>query len=136
MADCILVKPCGVVIQNNTALFMARVIIATGDILQADITSLKYTIRDLTDDSPVVGHTDVALNKTLVVFDTLQTKADNALWKGGADGFNLAFSPDTTANEAFPNAETKYSVTVEITPVTGEPFELTPWVVLAAKSSI
>ncbi len=111
------------VFRNATAVFMTRVENSSGqEIVQASVASIRYTVYELEQATPdllsaVVGHDNVALNLSDVVFDTLQT--DEA-WTVDAVGYNFRHELDVTQNEAFPKAGAIYQVRYELTPVTGQ----------------
>jgi len=113
----------GKVFRNGTGVFMARVEdSAAQTINRASVASMKVTVYELTRGEPdvltaVTGHDGVALDKNVVVFDTLQN--DNA-WTVDTVGYNFRHELDVSANEAFPKAGADYQVRYEMTPVLGQ----------------
>ena len=60
-------------------------------ITQAGVTSIAYTVHQ-TDSATAIGSGTGTLDKTVVVFDRLQTKEDDARWTGTGAGFNFRWS--------------------------------------------
>lgn len=90
---------------------------AASAILQADLTSISITVYDTTDNSTAQAAT--SLDKTAVIFDTLQT---DARWTRDSTGYNFRYTiPATT----FASGERTYRAEVKFTPVSGEVF----WIV-------
>ena len=88
------------------------------DLTQAGVTSIRYTIHALSDDDPpqrtaVAGHANVALEKTAVLFDTVQSDE----W---ASNYNFRHVVDVSAHDAFAAAGTSYLVEYKITPAVGQ----------------
>ena len=79
---------------------------------QADITSITYKVIDTTTGSTVSGHDGAALDKTVVIFDTLQT---HPRWTFST-GFNFKHQLLYTA---FPTGDVIYSYEVTIVWATG-----------------
>ena len=73
----------GKVFRHGSAVFMARVVNASGQTInQASVSAIEYTVYELTTDDPsglsaVTGHTGVALTVGDVIYDTLQ---DDDAW--------------------------------------------------------
>jgi hypothetical protein len=113
----------GKVFRHGSALFMARLVNAAGENLnQASVSSIEYTIYELTTDDPsglaaVTGHTGVALTVGNVIYDTLQ---DDDSWTVDAEGYNFRHELDVSTNEAFADAGKVYQVRYELTPLTGQ----------------
>ena len=113
----------GKVYRHGTAVFMARLVTASGQVInQASVSALEYTIYELTMDDPsglipVTGHTGVSLTISEVIFDTLQ---DDDAWAVDSVGYNFRHELDVSANEAFTEAGKVYQVRYELTPVTGQ----------------
>jgi hypothetical protein len=105
------------VFKGGTIGLYARVLAWDGDDLtQADVTSLAYTIYSLDEHdarTAVAGHTAVALDKTAVIWDAVQSDE----W---ASDWNFKLIPDISPNVAFAAAGTNALVEVTITPATGE----------------
>jgi hypothetical protein len=104
---------------GSTKALSARVRAWSGDdITQAGITSIVYSIYLLDDSDPtsqtaVTGHSAVTLDKTGVIYDTLQSDE----W---ASDYNFRHIPPISTSAAFPTAGRVYRVTYTITPTTGE----------------
>jgi len=94
---------------------MARVLGPTGvAIVQADISSISYTVRDTRD--PTVEIVGGSLTVSAVVFNALQV---NALWNADATGYNFRHDLSTTA---LPTGSRQYRVEYKFTPASGGPF--------------
>ena len=92
-------------------------------IKQADLSSAKYTAYLLDDhdpdvQTPIIGHTDVDVDVSGLIFDTLQK---DALW-GDLDGigYNFKHALDVSANHVFTLIGRKYRITFTLTPVSGQ----------------
>lgn len=113
----------GTVFQNATATLMARVEDSSGtEIDQAAVSAIKYTISRVSADetqptSAVAGHENVVLDKTVVIFDTLQT---DSTWTVDAVGYNFRHEIDVSQHEAFSQAGLVYQVRYEVTPAVGQ----------------
>ncbi len=113
----------GAVFQNATATFLARVEDSSGaQLTQADVSAVRYTVSEIDNecgDQPptVVGHENVALSKTDVVFDTLQT---DSTWTADAIGYNFRHELDVSQHEAFTKVGQVYQVRFEVTPTAGQ----------------
>jgi hypothetical protein len=105
-----------IVFRNGTLGLYARVLDWNGtDLTQAGVTSIAYTIHTLDDDdcrTAVTGHTAVALVKTAVIWDTVQSD-------GWASNWNFKFIPDISSVAAFA-ALGSVLVEVTITPASGQ----------------
>jgi len=114
----------GTVFKNGSATLLARVVGATGVVInRADLAAVKYSIfllddRDPDGQTPVDGHTGVALTVAGVLFDTLQR---DALWTRDTDGYNFKHVLDVSAHQAFTIAGRAYRVVYELTPTSGQP---------------
>jgi len=75
-------------------------------VTQADIGSITYTVTDLSTSLAVPGHDNVSLNKSAVIFDALQTAAEDAAWDRDDRGYNFRHDLPGTA---FPNGDREYS---------------------------
>ena len=85
---------------------------------QADVSSITYSIYELSDDDPpkrtvVVGHENVTLDKTAVLFD--EVRSDEL-----ASDYNFKHVPEISENDAFATAGTNCFVEYTITPTSGE----------------
>lgn len=113
----------GTVFRNSTANFMARVENSAGQSIdQVSTASVRYTVYELTKDdpqvtTPVVGHENVSLAISTVIFDTLQT---DSTWTVDQIGYNFRCELDISHEEAFPTAGKSYQVRFEITPTSGQ----------------
>jgi len=111
------------VFRNATALFMARVENATGmAITQSSTSSIRYSVYELNADDPnaltvVVGHDNVTLVVSDVIFDTLQ---NDQAWTVDTTGYNFRHELDVSLNEAFSQAGQLYQVRYELTPGNGQ----------------
>lgn len=111
----------GCVMQDGGALVMAR--LRAWDtqalITQADVASISYTIAKRSTGEKVAGHTAVAATVADVIFDTIQTPANNPFWDVDPIGFNFALEIDASANSPFPQANTDYAITITVTLTSG-----------------
>ena len=113
----------GTAFRNGSATLLARVVGSDGQpIVQADVTSAKYTVyllddQDADDRTPVTGHADVSLTVADVIFDSLQT---DALWTVDEVGYNFRHVLDVSANQAFTIAGRRFLVVFELTPADGQ----------------
>mgnify|MGYP000105578392 CR=1 FL=1 len=96
---------------------MARII---GDdaanIQQSDISSIAYSVFDLSDTATVV--TSGSLTVSNVIFDTLQT---DARWDADSTGYNFRW--DIPAS-LFPTGGKDYRIEIAFTPTGGEVFHV------------
>ena len=96
------------IFQNGTATFMARIVDFNGSpIKQSDVDSISYSIYLLRESYPewrtaVIGHSNVELNVSDVLFNQLQK---NPHWTEDDKGFNFCW-------------------TLKVTDRTGSPFSL------------
>lgn len=118
----------GQVRKNSTLTMPARVVGDDGTVItQAECQSIAYSIakqdKNFPDETtPVTGHTGVALTPANVVYNTLQ---NDDLWDGYDDeGYNFAFTPDISVNQAFAERGATYVVDVTITPTAGQAIAL------------
>jgi len=112
----------GVVFQNATAAFLARVLDYDGQpVTPSQIASVEYTVAehldDMTETTPIDGHTAVALNPSDVLFATLQK---GGLWDVDDVGYNFRHVIDVSQAPAFPTAGSHYRITYRLTPQTGQ----------------
>ncbi len=113
----------GTAFQNATAAFLARVEDSSGSQLtQANVSAVSYTVSEVDNDcgdrSPaVVGHENVSLSKTDVVYNTLQT---DTTWTVDAIGYNFRHELDVSQHEAFAKVGQVYQVRFEVTPTSGQ----------------
>ena len=80
-------------------------------IVQDDITSIAYHVVDVRIPNTTVG--SGPLDKTVVVFNTLQT---DARWTIDSTGYNFAWEAPVTI---VPNGGRTYQVELEFTPASG-----------------
>jgi hypothetical protein len=113
----------GVVFKNGPAILLARVVGANGAALvQADVSTIVYTISQLDEDhpdeeTPISGHSGVSLVVANVIYNALQL---DALWDADATGYNFKHVVDISPNQAFPTAGKSYRVKHTLTPTSGE----------------
>jgi len=109
--------------KNGTITMLARVVGAdAADIVQADITSIAYSIYLLDDQdadsrTAVTGHAAGALVVADTIYDTLQTGDE---WTVDDTGYNFAHVIDISTNAAFEIAGRRYLVEVILTPAAGQ----------------
>ena len=105
-----------IVFRNGTLGLYARVLGWDGvDLTQAGVSSIVYTIYTLDRDgqrTAVTGHTAVALAKTAVLWDAVQSD-------GWASNWNFKFIPDIASVNAFA-ALGDVLVEVTVTPASGQ----------------
>jgi len=94
----------GVVFQNATAAFLARVLDYDGQpVTPSQIASVEYTVAehldDMTETTPIDGHTAVALNPSDVLFATLQK---GGLWDVDDVGYNFRHVMTSRRPRPFP----------------------------------
>ena len=114
----------GVVFKDGSATLLARVVGANGvNLVQANLTTAKYTVYLLDDDDPdsltaVSGHEDVSVEVAALIYDTLQ---DDELWDVDGTGYNLKHVIDVSTNQAFAVAGSNYLIVFTLTPTSGQP---------------
>lgn len=105
------------VLPGQGVKLMARVKNVEAELLtQASVTSIAFTISEVQVASGVETVTEVeadTLNKTDVIFDTLQT--DDS-WHADEEGYNLAWVPTTGQ---LPPGGSRYRYSLLITPTSG-----------------
>jgi len=113
----------GTALKNGSATLLARVVGKDGaHIVQADIASAKYSVYLLDDQdadsrAAVTGHSDVALNVSDLVFNTLQ---NDPLWTVDETGYNFRHVLDVTEHQAFTVAGRRFLVEFALTPNSGQ----------------
>ena len=113
----------GTVFKNGSAIFLARVVGATGTaVTRADVASIRYTVYLLDDQdpdqqTPLAGHTAVSLSVSGAIYDALET---DAIWTRDAIGYNFKHVLDVSAHAAFPTAGRAYRIVYELTPASGQ----------------
>ena len=112
------------VFQNGTATFMARIVDFYGALVkQTDVDSISYSVYLLNEGKPdwrdaIVGHYNVALNVSDVLFNQLQT---NPYWTEDDKGFNFCWTLDVSSANAFALAGRHYLVEIKLV-AKGVPF--------------
>jgi len=113
----------GTVFQNATATFMARLESSAGvNLDRAAVATIQYTISEISLVDPgeqlaIIGHENVLLDKTAVIYDALQ---NDATWTVDAIGYNFRHEIDVSQYEAFLVVGAVYQVRYEIVPVVGQ----------------
>jgi hypothetical protein len=104
---------------NGTITALARIVDWGNNLLLQETTgSIVYTLTDPNGDA-VSGHTNVALDKTVVLFDTLQT-SPAGIWTVDSTGFNFMHTVDVaTLGAAFASAG-QYELVYTIAPTNGQ----------------
>ena len=121
MADAVDIH--GTAFKNDSVTLLARVVGGNGqNIVQADVSSAKYTVyllddRDADARTAITGHSDVALTVSELIFNTLQTDAP---WTADDTGYNFRHVLDVSANQAFSVAGRRCLVEFELTPTAGQ----------------
>lgn len=89
-----------VIPTKSTPLILARLYNSSGNLLkQSDITSIKLTVYELREDMiELEGYTDIDVDKTSVISDTLIT--DN-LWEKDNIGYNFKHFIPVSSNYPF-----------------------------------
>jgi hypothetical protein len=113
----------GTAFKNGSVTLLARVVGKDGaNIVQADIASARYSVYLLDDQdadsrTAVTGHSDVVLNVSDVVFNTLQ---NDLLWTMDEIGYNFRHVLDVTEHQAFTVAGRRFLVEFALTPNSGQ----------------
>jgi hypothetical protein len=113
----------GSVFENGSVTLLARIVGGNAaNIVQADISSIKYSVFALDDQDPdsraaIDGHSEVSLTPSTVVFNSLQI---DSRWTVDAVGYNFRHTLDTSAHQAFPVAGCRYLIEYRLTPVGGQ----------------
>jgi hypothetical protein len=108
---------------NGSVTLLARIVGATGaNIVQADISSAKYSVYLLDDRDPnnrlaITGHTEVSLTAASVLFNSLQT---DQLWTIDTIGYNFRHVLDVSSHQAFSTAGRRFLIEYRLTPVSGQ----------------
>lgn len=101
-------------IAHSAVTLLARVATITGNIVQADVTSVVAKVYN--SDTGTLTAT-ITPGVSSVVFNSLQTNG----WTTDSIGYNVAIG---VPGNSFPAGDITYRVEVLITPVTGSPFYL------------
>jgi hypothetical protein len=113
----------GTAFKNGSATLLARLVGGDGNhLVPTDITGIRYTVYLLDDQdadrrTAVVGHTNVPLTSSAVLFALLQT---DALWTVDATGYNFRHTLDVSAHSAFTSADRRYLIEYQLTPALGQ----------------
>jgi len=113
----------GAAFKNGSITLLTRVVGENGGaVVQADISTAKYTVYLLDDQNPdnrtaVEGHTDVSLAVADVIFSTLQT---DALWTVDTTGYNFRHVLDVSEHQAFTVAGRRYLIEYRLAPTDGQ----------------
>ena len=113
----------GTAFKNGSVVLLARIVGQNGgNVAQADISAIQYTVYLLDDQNPdnraaVAGHTTVALAVAEVVLNALQT---DPIWTADATGYNFRHALDVSAHPAFTVAGRRYLIEYELTPAAGQ----------------
>jgi len=113
----------GTAFKNGSATLLARVVGQGGaDIVQADLSAVRYTVYLLDDQDPdsrtaVANHTNVTLSVGQVIFDSLQL---DPLWTVDEIGYNFRHVLDVSPHQAFSIAGRNYLVEYQLTPMAGQ----------------
>lgn len=102
--------------EDSGATPLNRVELAGALIQQADVSAIDYVVKDA--QSLEVVREATALDKTVVIFDALQT---DGRWTLDETGYN--FRHDLPAAD-LPNGRRTYRVEYKITPTAGEVFHI------------
>jgi len=107
-----------VVWADTGVILMARIQGSdAANIAQADITSIRYGIYDLSSSTPLTELSDsAALVVADVVFDTLQT---DSRWDTDSTGYNFRH---TVASTTLTGGDHKYGVKYSFVPASGQAF--------------
>ncbi len=121
MADAIDIY--GTAFKNGSATLLARVVGQGGaDVVQADLSAVRYTVFLLDDQDPdgrtaVANHSNVALSVAQLIFDSLQL---DPLWTIDEIGYNFRHVLDVSPHQAFSVAGRNYLVEYQLTPMAGQ----------------
>ena len=80
---------------------------------------MTYTIAKKKTGEKVAGHDNVSVLVSDVIYDALQTPANNPLWTVDNVGFNFALEISAATNSPFPQADEDYVITTVLTLATG-----------------
>lgn len=101
------------ILEDSAVTLRDRVVGSDGDaIQQADVSSIAYAVRDITDPSTTVA--SGSLTVASVVYDTLQTDD----WTVDSTGYNFM---TTLSGTCFPSGDKIYRVEVVFTMASGGP---------------
>lgn len=80
------------VYESASAVYMARIVGTDGaELEQADLSSITLYVRDHAAQATPIADSPYTLTIADVVFDTLQTSTDNALWTVDTTGYNFKY---------------------------------------------
>lgn len=101
------------IFEDSAVTLRDRVIDSDGDaVVQADVSSIAYAVRDIADPSTTVASGSLTVNS--VVYNTLQTDD----WTVDSTGYNFMA---TLAGSCFPAGDKVYRVEVVFTMASGGP---------------
>lgn len=109
----------GQIVEDSGCTCLGRLQINGANANQAAITSITYSVFDLstrTPTTPISGHDAVSLTVSQVIWDTLQT---DGRWTQDATGYNFRHEVAATA---FPAGGHRYRIEYRITPTSGQLF--------------
>lgn len=111
--------------EDGSVSILGRILAWDGDpAVQADISSITYTITNVDTGSAVTGHSAASLTAASVIFDTLQgSDGDDARWPESFDttGYNFLHHVNIGSNAAFASAGL-YTIEYVFTPASGSVF--------------
>lgn len=113
----------GTVFKNASAVLMARIVDADGELISpSDVVLIHYSVLEVDHCDhdtlvPVEGHDNVELDADEVFFDELETAGP---WTVDEEGYNFRHDLDVNEHEAFLTAGTDYQVRYEVVPVVGQ----------------
>ncbi len=105
------------VFQDGSATFMARIVDFYGALVKpSDVDSISYSVYLLNEGKPesrtaIIGHSNIALNVTDVLFNQLQT---NPHWTEDDKGFNFCWTLNVSSSNAFALAGRHYLVEIRL----------------------
>lgn len=109
----------GQVVEDSGCTCLGRLLLNGSNATQAGISSITYSVFDLssrTPTTPITGHDAAALTVSQVIFDTLQT---DGRWSEDSTGYNFRHEVAATA---FPTGGHRYRIEYRITPASGQVF--------------
>ena len=113
----------GTAFKNGSVTLLARIVDQNGgNLLQGDLSALKYTVYILDDQNAdsrtaVEGHVNVPLNIAEVVFNTLQMAP---VWTLDTLGYNFRHVLDVSTHQAFTVAGRRYLLEYQLVPLAGQ----------------
>lgn len=102
--------------EDSGPILMARIVGSDGAaILRAGITSITYTVYDISQLSPTNIATGSPLTVANVIYDTLQTED---IWTADSTGYNFEYAVDA---DELPTGGGIYRFEFIVTPTSGQP---------------